>query len=180
MSAESCSMSICVDRHLYGRLVLDRLLYGNRPLDEDWRLSMGLDGGVVTDAKSLYDHLNTTGQLPTERQTMLDLLVARHHLEAGAYMLFWVPTHRQHADGLTKKMVNLLWQAFCRKPMVSLRETPEEKTLENHRRKLRQGQRQRRKEKLKGRVPALASAAPCHNLRNTPTRFPSDVKDRGR
>lgn len=64
MSAESCSMSICVDRHLYGRLVLDRLLYGNRPLDEDWRLSMGLDGGVVTDAKSLYDHLNTTGQSP--------------------------------------------------------------------------------------------------------------------
>jgi len=76
MSAESCSMSICVDRDLYGRLVLDRLLHGNRPLDEDWRLSMGLDGGV-TDAKSLYDHLNTTGQLPTERQTMLDLLLER-------------------------------------------------------------------------------------------------------
>ena len=177
MSAESCSMSICVDRHLYGRLVLDRLLYGNRPLDADWRVTMGLDGGVVTDAKSLFDHLNTTGQLPTERQTMLDLLVARHHLEAGAYMLFWVPTHRQHADGLTKKMVNLLWQAFCKVPKISLKETPEEKSLEDHRRRLRQGQRQRRKLKMKGR--ALPPAAPGINS-NTPTRFPSDVKKHGR
>ena len=177
MSAESCSMSICVDRHLYGRLVLDRLLYGNRPLDSDWRVTMGLDGGVVTDAKSLFDHLNTTGQLPTERQTMLDLLVARHHLEAGAYMLFWVPTHRQHADGLTKKMVNLLWQAFCRVPKVSLKETPEEKALEDHRRRLRQGQRQRRKQKMKGRDPKLAAPAPNSN---TPTRFPSNVKNHGR
>ena len=92
-------------------------------------------------------------------------------------MLFWVPTHRQHADGLTKKMVNLLWQTFCRVPKVSLRETPEEKALEDHRRKLRQGQRQRRKEKMKGR--ALVPAAPGPNLRNTPTRFPSNVKDKG-
>ena len=81
-------MSGCVDRHLYGRLVIDRLLFGNRPLDANWRTSMGLDGGVVTDAKSLYDHLSTTGQLPTERQTMLDLMVSRHHLESGAYELF--------------------------------------------------------------------------------------------
>eukprot|EP00435_Cladocopium_sp_Y103_P057834 s201_g20.t1 len=176
MSAESCSMSICVDRHLFGRLVLDRLLYGIRPLDPEWRVSMGLDGGVVTDAKSLFDHLNSTGQLPTERQTMLDLMVARHHLEAGAYMLFWVPTHRQHADGLTKKMLNLLWQAFCRVPTVSLRETPEEKAVEDHRRRLRQGQRQRRKEKMKSR--ALNSAAPTKNS-NTPTRFPSNVKNAG-
>ena len=28
MSAEACSMSICVDRHLYGRLVIDMMLYG--------------------------------------------------------------------------------------------------------------------------------------------------------
>ena len=158
MSAESCSMSGCVDRHLYGRLVIDRLLFGNRPLDANWRTSMGLDGGVVTDAKSLYDHLSTTGQLPTERQTMLDLMVSRHHLESGAYELFWVPTHRQFADCLTKKMVCLLWQSFCQVPRISLRETPEEKALEDHRRKLRQGQRQRRKAKMKkGCAPAPAA-----------------------
>ena len=157
MSAESCSMSGCVDRHLYGRLVIDRLLLGNRPLDANWRTTMGLTGGVVTDAKSLFDHLSTTGQLPTERQTMLDLMVSRHHLESGAYELFWVPTHRQFADCLTKKMVCLLWQGFCRVPRISLRETPEEKALEDHRRKLRQGQRQRRKAKMKGCVPQPAA-----------------------
>ena len=176
MSAESCSMSIAVDKHLYGRLVLDCLLYGLREIKDDWRITMKVKGGAVTDAKSLYDHLSTTGQLPTERQTLLDLLVCRHHLESEAYELFWVPTHRQHADGLTKKMVNLLWQAFCRKPMISLRESPEEKELEDHRRKLRQGQRLRRKEKMKGRVPK-ASAAPKAGIQaNKPTLSFGSVK----
>ena len=159
MAAESASMSMCIDRHLYGRIVLDMMLWGYRDLDEQWR-TMQVAGGVVTDARSLYDHLGATGQIPAERQTMLDLMVARHYLEAGAYELFWVPTHKQFGDGLTKKMRNILWEQFRKNPKLSLKETAEERKLEDHRAKLRKGQRLRRKEKLKGRAPKAKVAAP--------------------
>lgn len=145
MSAEAMSMSLCIDRHLYGRLVLEMMLFGVRKIDINWRTSLRVRGGLVTDAKSLYDHLSTTGQLPTERATMLDLLVARENLESGAYELFWVPTFRQFADGLTKKMRDELWIRFCKDRRISLKETKQEKALEEHRQKLRQLQRQRRK-----------------------------------
>jgi hypothetical protein len=90
---------------------------------------------------------------------MLDLMVARDHLESGAYELFWVPTFRQFGDGLTKKMRNLLWEVFCKHHTVSLKETKEEKKLEEHRQRLRQLQRQRRRDK-KGSAPVVQPAAP--------------------
>ena len=148
MAAESSSLSVCVDRHLYGRIVFDMLLTGHRKLDEDWRSTMQVAGGIITDAKSLYDHLGSTA-IPTERQTMLDLMVARSHLEEHAYELFWVPTHKQFADGLTKKMKNPLWELFCRYNKLSLKETDTERRVEEHRAKLRRDQRQRRKERLR-------------------------------
>ena len=149
MAAESASLSLCVDRHLYGRLVFDMLLTGIRDLKDDWRTTMSVPGGIVTDARSLYDHMGSSGQIPTERQTMLDILVAKDHLESRAYELFWVPTHKQYADGLTKKMKNALWEAYCKQPMISLRETESERKLEEHRARLRRDQRQRRKERSK-------------------------------
>ena len=148
MAAESCSMTIAVDRHLYARLVTDVLLYGVFPLKEDWRQGLRTGGCCVTDAKSLFDHLQTTGQIPTERQTMLDLLVCKDMLEQGHFDLRWVPSHRQHADGLTKKMHDVLWEWFCKTAHISLKETAEEAALEDHRRGLRQAQRQRRKVKF--------------------------------
>ena len=77
----------------------------------------------MTDAKSLYDHLHTMGQVPAERQTMLDLLVAKDMLEQKAYGLYWVPTHKQYADGLTKKMRNIQWEEFCKDNLISLKQT---------------------------------------------------------
>ena len=145
MAAESCSLSLAIDRHLYLRLLLDMLARGNFEVTPNWRKEMQIDGGVVTDAKSLFDHMHTTGQIPTERQTMLDLLVAKDLLEQGTYKLYWVPTNRQHADGLTKRMRNVLWEAFMKEGTISLKETPQDKIEEDHRRAIRQGQRQRRK-----------------------------------
>ena len=78
----------------------------------------------MTDAKSLFDHLSTTGQVPQERQTMLDLLAAKHLLDQGHFKLFWVPTHRQFADGLTKRMKDALWAEFVQRGTLSLVETP--------------------------------------------------------
>ncbi len=59
---------------------------------------------MITDAKSLYDHLNTAGKSPKERQTMIDLLVARDLIESGALTLRWAPTTHTLADVLTTAM----------------------------------------------------------------------------
>ena len=148
MAAESASLSVAIDRHLYNRLLLQMLWDGPFRLSADWRKELKVKGYVVTDAKSLYDHLQTTGQIPAERQTMLDLMVARDFLEQDMFVLKWVPTHRQYADGLTKSMRNLLWEEFCQSQRLSLKETPKEAALEAHRQRLRKEQRQRRKEKF--------------------------------
>lgn len=150
MAAESCSLSLAVDRHLYIRLLVDMLCRGVYPISSEWRKEMKIEGGIVTDAKSLYDHLHTTGQVPAERQTMLDLLVAKDMLEQKAYGLYWVPTHKQYADGLTKKMRNILWEGFCKDNLISLKQTFKEQDIERHRRELRQGQRLRRKARFGG------------------------------
>ena len=157
MAAESCSLSQAMDRHLYLRLLLDQMMRGPYEITPEWRSEMKVAGVMVTDAKSLYDHMHTTGQVPSERQTMLDLLVAKDQLEAGVYRLCWVPTHKQYADGLTKKMIDALWKDFVKTGKISLKETPQEKILEDHRRQLRQGQRQRRKEKFKGKASGSAT-----------------------
>eukprot|EP00435_Cladocopium_sp_Y103_P029625 s3192_g7.t1 len=69
------------------------------------------------------------------------------------------------AYGLTEspRLWYLLW--IPREvPCISLRETPEERALEDHRRKLRQGQRQRRKAKMKGRAQVPAAPGRLHVL----------------
>lgn len=145
MAADSHSMSVTIDRHLYLKMLLDQMWFGPREIGANWRQQLRCGGGLVTDAKSLYDHLGSTGQVPTERQTMLDLLVCKDLLAQKAYELFWVPTYRQFGNGLTKKKRDELWEEFCKNHTLSLKETPEEQALESHRQSLRRGQRQRRK-----------------------------------
>ena len=59
------------------RLLVQSLLHGETVYDPEWRRKMSVPGILITDAKSLYDYLNTTGKIPKERQIMIDLLVAR-------------------------------------------------------------------------------------------------------
>ena len=117
---------------------------------------MTVQGGLVTDAKSLFDHLGSTGQVPTERQTMLNLMVARDHLESRAYELYWVPTFRQFGDGLTKRLRNLLWEAFCKSRTISLKETEQGAQARGAQTTAPPAQRQSRKEK--GSAPTSAAA----------------------
>ena len=141
-------MSQAIDRHLYARLLMQMLQKGSFKLSEDWRKDLSVQGYMVTDARSLYDHLGTTGQVPSERQTMLDLMVTREMLEASTFHLKWVPTYRQYADGLTKRMANPLWNEFSEKGVFSLKETAQEAKTEEHRRELRRAQRERRKKRV--------------------------------
>jgi hypothetical protein len=146
LASESASLSTALDRQLYLRLLVQSLLHGEPTYAPDWRHKLTIPGILVTDAKSLYDHLNTTGKIPKERQTMIDLLVARDLIEANAVKLMWVPTKHMLADILTKMMLaGDIFKRFRDKQVFSLIRDGEEQEEEQRRLGLRQGQRQRRK-----------------------------------
>jgi hypothetical protein len=157
MAAESASLSTALDRQLYLRLLLQSLLHGEPEYTPDWRHKLKIPGVMVTDAKSLHDHLNSTGKIPKERQTMIDLLVARDLVEAGAVSLRWVPTTHMLADVLTKAMKpGPVFERFRTQQLYALAQTEEDKAREQHRLQLRQGQRQRRKDRKMQGVPSTS------------------------
>ncbi len=57
---------------------------------------------VVTDAKSLYDHLSKDSQGGQDRRTGLKLAVVRDSLNRLRGVCRWVPNGRNPADGLIK------------------------------------------------------------------------------
>ena len=135
------------------RLLIQSLQRGEPDYTPEWRHQLVIPGILVTDAKSLYDRLTTTGKIPKERQTMIDLLVARDLIEAGTVRLCWVPTKHMLADVLTKFMK--LAEAFVKfrsKQLFSLVRSKGEQDEEQHRLGLRQGQRQRSKARDKAKL----------------------------
>ena len=69
---------------------METLLYGQPELqDKDWRSEFRNPGILVTDAKSLYDNLQKDGSLPAERQTLLDVLVAKDLIEQNCISIRW-------------------------------------------------------------------------------------------
>lgn len=149
MAAEACAMCLAADRRLYMRLILHMMLTGRQDVPEQWRQKLAIRGYLVTDAKSLFDHMTRTHHLPTERQTLLDVLVCKDLVENKVVTMKWVPTFKQYADCMTKAMRATLSEEFFEKGLISLKETPEEAVEEDHRRGLRQAQRQRRKDRVK-------------------------------
>ena len=112
----------------------------------DWRMRLKIPGIVVTDAKSLFDHLGKSGSIPTGRQTLIGLLVARDLQENGAVKLRWLPNTHMIADVLTKATpVNDVSREFRDRGLHSLVPTMQQVEHEHHRLTLRQGQRQRAK-----------------------------------
>jgi len=151
LAAEAASMSTALDRQLYLRLLLEAILYGEPACGPDWRHRLKIPGILITDARSLYDHLNKTGSVPKEKQTLIDLLVARDLTEANALKLRWTPTTHMLADILTKvTAMTAVFGKFLKDGLYCLTQTAEEQELEKHRKELRQGQRQRRRERKAG------------------------------
>ena len=132
------------------RLLIEAVLYGEPDYGGDWRHKLKIPGIAVTDARSLYDHLITTGSIPKERQTLIDLLVARDLIENGAMKLKWVPTTHMLSDSFTKSMTpGVVMQKFLTEWKYALTPTEGEEATEDHMKSLRQGQRQRTKERKK-------------------------------
>ena len=114
---------------------------------------MKIPGTLVTDAKSLYDHLVTTGSVPMERQTLIDLLVARDLHESGAVKMKWLPNRHMIADVLTKAVTpNEIYLKVDRENRYSLVPTVLQMTEEEHRQKLCRGQREGAKGRKRQRL----------------------------
>ena len=122
-------------------------------LQDAGRHKLVTPGILVTDVKSLYHHLNTTGKIPKARQTMIDLLAARDLIEEGTMRLCWVPTKHMLADTLTKVMKpGEVYMKFRSKQLFSLVRNKGEQDEEQRRLGLRHGQRQRRKARDKAKL----------------------------
>ena len=146
MAAEAVSLSTALDRHLFLRLLLECILYGEPDLKGDWRHHLKFPGVLVTDSKSLYDHLTTTGSVPTERRTLIDLLVARGLHESDAVKIKWLPKRHMIANVLTRALnPNEIYHRVGRENCYSLVPTVQRAEEEEHRQALRRGQRQRAK-----------------------------------
>ena len=131
MAAESAALATAIDRHLYCRLLVQSLLYGEPNFNSNWRAELSIPGVVVTDAGSLYDHLHKTGSVPKERQVLIDLLTVRDLVEEKVVDLRWVPTTHMLADILTKKMkVNPIQRALFEDNKFMLAPTEEDAATE--------------------------------------------------
>ena len=105
------SLASAADRLAYNLKLPDARAYGRVEVSPDWRTSLRSKGHLVTDARSLYDHVNGSG-LATERQVSLDILTVRQMVQEGILRLHWVSTWRKYADGLTQIMPDELFDAF--------------------------------------------------------------------
>ena len=72
--------------------------------DEDFQEHTPMN--MVTDCKSIYDHINKDGQHVSSKGDIISVVLLRKMLSTrnhpGKARLFWVPTRHQLADGLTK------------------------------------------------------------------------------
>eukprot|EP00435_Cladocopium_sp_Y103_P035927 s1934_g9.t1 len=98
-----------------------------------WRTHFKVPPGhLTTDAKSLLDHMISTGQLPTER----DLLVFTVLVENSVVVMpMKRVTYRQFADFTAKMMAPVLWEDFMRSGRIILKETSEEEAKEEEQRR---------------------------------------------
>ena len=150
MAAESAALSLPLDKQLYLRLLTEAIIHGEPSMGPEWRHELKIPGILVTDARSLYDHITKTGSLPSERQTLIDLLIARDLTEATAITVRWVPTTHQLADIFTKlRKSTPVFRKLLTEQLYRLIGSEIEQVEEERRATLRKGQRDRRKERVK-------------------------------
>ena len=104
LAAESQSMSVASGTVEWLLLVLTEVLDGKFPMRECRDVMSRRPPILVTDCKSLYDHL-LSPSAPTaieDRRTSIDVTIIRESIHNMSAHVRWVPTNRMLADGLTK------------------------------------------------------------------------------
>eukprot|EP00971_Amphidinium_carterae_P228953 4542034-Amphidinium_carterae.2 len=102
------------------------------------------------DGKSLFDHLSTTGNIPSEKQVLLDLLYVKKQVEQGRLRIKRVPRTHQISDVLTKEMkATPVLEQFLQSGCYALVQENDAQREEERQRGLRREQRQRCKARKK-------------------------------
>ena len=150
MAAECAAMVGSADRLIYNLKLWDALRYGILDVTSGWRAELQGQGYLVTDARSLYDHVHGSSQLASERQTTLDIFTVRQMVQEKLLGLFWGPTWKQVADSLTKTMEDELFSRFRAAGEINVTQSAEDQVEEARRVGIRRAQRERRKAKMAG------------------------------
>lgn len=152
LSAEAQSMSCASSMCEWLNLFVSEALDGSRFSPTFWNSSSRRLVMVLTDCKSLYDHLLSPSS-PTldDRRTAIDIVILRDSIARMQATLRWIPTDRMIADALTKESPEAfdLIRACIRSSTYQV--SPEARILE-----LRSQERDRRKafaQKKTERVP---------------------------
>ena len=134
MAAESCAMASATDRLIYTVKLHDALAHARLEVEHNWRQELLTASHLVTDARSRFGHTNGSSLMASERQTSLDILSVKQ-----------LPTWKQFADGLTKEMVDELFQQYRTSSSLNVAQTDDDKLEEDRRASLRRAQREHRK-----------------------------------
>ena len=104
LSAEAQAMTAATGMGEWALLLLSECLDGPTYLRSMWDTASKRRALVVTDCKSLFDHVQSQSA-PTldDRRTALDIVILRESLSKTLGSLRWVPTTYMLADSLTKE-----------------------------------------------------------------------------
>ena len=104
LSAEAQAMATATGMLEWVLLLLSEALDGKSFLRSVWQTASKRASLVLTDCKSLYDHLASRSS-PTldDKRTALDIIIIRDSIGKLSASLRWLPTDRMLADSLTKE-----------------------------------------------------------------------------
>ena len=104
LGAEAQAMNAASGMLEWFQLMLREILDGHRCLATIWSTDTPRLGMLLTDCKSLFDHLQSRSA-PTldDRRTALDIVIIRESIAKTRASLRWLPTDRMLADALTKE-----------------------------------------------------------------------------
>ena len=104
LSAEAQAMTMATGMGEWSLLLLSEALDGRTFLRSMWTAACKRRSIIVTDCKSLFDHVQSQSA-PTldDRRTALDIVILKESLGKTQGSLRWVPTHFMLADSLTKE-----------------------------------------------------------------------------
>ena len=100
LACEAASSSVAFDRVSFLRAIIAELWGLKGPWYEK---ALHVPACLVTDCRSLHDHLLKTGGCVSDKRVALDLQDIRDGVDEGLSVV-WQRTSRMAADGLTKKL----------------------------------------------------------------------------
>eukprot|EP00971_Amphidinium_carterae_P194968 3868782-Amphidinium_carterae.1 len=114
LACEAASASMAYDRNCYMRAIV-AMAKGHTSRWQE-RLQ-DLPGMMVSDCRSLTDHIKKTSGAVSDRRVALDIQDLRDGIDAKEVVIHWQSTYLMMADGLTKKLVR---QPALRKAVMGM------------------------------------------------------------